>query len=49
LVVTLFSEDGRKPRKILVKTDRVTINDVTPDIVRTQKTGGGEGESREEK
>jgi hypothetical protein len=39
LVVTPFSEDGRKPRNILVKTDRVTI-DVTPDIIRRQKTGG---------
>jgi hypothetical protein len=38
LVITFFSEDGRKPRKILVKTDRVTI-DVTPDIIRNQKTG----------
>lgn len=39
LVVTPFSGDERKPRKILVKMGRVTI-DVTPDIIR-QKTGGG--------
>ena len=38
LVVTPFSGDGRKPRKILIKTDRVTI-DVTPDIIRRQRQG----------